>query len=339
MNPIDRIIHKATAVGSSLVFPEGEDLRVINAAAAIIESKIARVTLLGDVGKIQITASENNLDLNRISLIDASASEYENEFSEIVKSKLSDKDSSAESISEIVENPVNFGALMVSTGKVDGCIAGAVNRSGDVIRAALKFIGLDEKSRLLSGSFLMLSPDGNKAYTFADCGVIPDPSAAVLAKIAIASARNHNSLTGEEPRIAFLSFSTKGSANHKRVEKMREALQAAQKECPEYLMDGELQFDAAFDAKIGGEKAPESDVAGRANVFIFPDLDSGNIAYKIAQRMGGYEALGPILQGLKFPMNDLSRGCSSEDIVKVAAITAVQTENVNRKENNIYAHV
>ena len=240
---------------------------------------------------------------------------------------------------ENVRNPVNFGALMVSTGKVDGCIAGAVNESGEVIRAALKYIGLSEESRLLSSSFLMISPDGNKAYTFADCGVIPVPSAAELATIAIASGRNHISLTGEDPKIAFLSFSTKGSADHKRVDKMREALQIAQEQCPDYLMDGELQFDAAFDTKIGNEKAPGSDVAGQANVFIFPDLDSGNIAYKIAQRMGGYGALGPILQGLKFPMNDLSRGCSSEDIVNVAAITAVQTENINNKENKIYANV
>ena len=339
MKPIDQIIHKATDLARNLVFPEGEDLRIISAAADIIESNIAEVTLLGDVGKIQIAATENNIDLDGISLIDPSASEYENEFREIVKGKLSDKGSSADSASEIVRIPVNFGALMVSTGKVDGCIAGAANRSGDVIRAALDYIGLNEKSRLLSSSFLMISPDGNKAYTFADCGVIPDPSAAALATIAIESGKNHKSLTGEEPRIAFLSFSTKGSANHRRVDKMREALGIAQKECPEYLMDGELQFDAAFDAKIGEEKAPESDVAGRANVFIFPDLDSGNNAYKIAQRMGGYEALGPILQGLKYPMNDLSRGCSPEDIVNVAAITVVQTENINTKKNEIYANV
>jgi len=339
LNPIDRIIKKATDLGKNLVFPEGEDLRVINAAIVVRDSNIAKVTLLGAMGKIQLTATENSLELEGISLIDPSASEYENEFSEIVKDKLSGNSGSAESISETVRNPVNFGALMVSTGKIDGCIAGAANRSGDIIRAALKFIGLNEKSRMLSSSFLMISPDGTKAYTFADCGVIPDPSVAELAKIAIDSGRSHKSLTGEEPRIAFLSFSTKGSANHKRVDKMREALDIARKECPEYLMDGELQFDAAFDTNIGKEKAPESDVAGRANVFIFPDLDSGNIAYKIAQRMGRFDALGPILQGLKFPMNDLSRGSSAEDIVKVAAITSVQTENVNTKENKIYADV
>ena len=339
MNVIDSIIHKATNVVCKLVFPEGEDLRVIRAASSIIESNIAEVTLLGDVGKIQLAATENNLDLESVSLIDPSTSEYENEFVEIAKGVLSENNTSADSVSEIVKNPVNFGALMVSTDKVDGCIAGAVTRSRDVIRAALKFIGLNEKSPLLSSSFLMISPDGTKAYTFADCGVIPDPSAAELATIAVESGRSHISLTGEEPKIAFLSFSTKGSANHKRVDKMKEALQLAQGQCPDYLMDGELQFDAAFDAAIGKEKAPESDVAGRANVFIFPDLDSGNNAYKIAQRMGGYEALGPILQGLKFPMNDLSRGCSSEDIVNVAAITAVQSEKINRRENKIHAHV
>lgn len=339
MNTIDRIIQKATTAACKLVLPEGEELRVISAATMIVESNIAEVTLLGDIGKIQLAATENNLDLDRISLIDPSASEYENEFVAIVKSKLNENDPSADSISEIVRNPVNFGSLMVSTGKVAGCIAGALTKSGDVIRAALKFIGLDEKTPLLSSSFLMISPDGKNAYTFADCGVIPDPSAAELATIAIESGRNHSSLTGEEPRIAFLSFSTKGSANHKRVDKMNEALQIAQEQCPDYLMDGELQFDAAFDVKIGKEKAPESDVAGQANVFIFPDLDSGNNAYKIAQRMGGYEALGPILQGLKFPMNDLSRGCSSEDIVKVAAITAVQSEKINRREKTIHAHV
>jgi len=339
LNPIERIIHKAAAVDRSLVFPEGEDLRVLIAARNIKEANIAEVTLLGAVGKIQIAASKNNIDLKGILLIDPSASEYENEFSDIVIGKFSNKDLSADSAADIIKNPVNFGALMVTSGKVDGCIAGAVNRSADVIRAALKFIGLNEETRLLSSSFLMISPEGDKAYTFADCGVVPEPSAIELAEIAVESGRNHKSLTGEEPRIAFLSFSTKGSANHKRVEKIREALQIAVKLCPDYPMDGELQFDAAFDANIGKNKAPESVVAGRANVLIFPDLDSGNIAYKIAQRMGGYTALGPIFQGLKFPMNDLSRGCSPDDIVKVAAITALQTENINVKENKFYAHV
>lgn len=339
MNTIDRIIQMAAAVDCKLVFPEGEDLRVLGAATVITDSNIAEVTLLGDVGKIQMAATENNFNLEGISLIDPSASEYENEFSELLKGMLNESDSSSESVSKILRNSVNFGALMVSTDKVDGCIAGAVSNSADVIRAALKFIGLNDRSPLLSSSFLMISPDGNKAYTFADCGVNPEPSARALAKIAIASGETHNTLTDEEPRIAFLSFSSKGSANHKRVDKMREALQIAQEQCPDYLMDGELQFDAAFDAKIGKEKAPDSQVAGQANVFIFPDLDSGNNAYKIAQRMGGYEALGPILQGLKFPMNDLSRGCSSEDIVRVAAITAVQTDKINKKENKIYAHV
>ena len=228
---------------------------------------------------------------------------------------------------------------MVSSGKADASVAGAVNTSAQVARAALRYIGLKRGVKLLSSSFFMISPDQRKAYTFADCGVVPDPNPEQLAGIAIESAESHKLLSGERPKIAFLSFSTKGSAAHAKVKKVTEALEIARRIRPDLEMDGEFQFDAAVDIEIGKRKAPESGVAGEANVLIFPDLDSGNIAYKMAERLGRFTALGPLLQGLKAPMHDLSRGCTSKDIVKVAAIAAFQSIMINVESEDIYADV
>ena len=339
MSYTDKIIERAKQVSSHVVFPEGEDVRMITAASRLTEKGISKVTLLGDSDKILQSASSGGINLKSVGIINPVLSAYENEFDELAFNCLMKKGVNSEEAQKLSKNSLNFGALMVLSGKADACVAGAVNTSADVVRAALRFIGLKEDTRTLSSTFLMISAKEDKVYTFGDCGVIPDPTAEQLAEIAVESADSHSMLTGEDAKIAFLSYSTKGSADHERVSKVKNALEIAKKLRPDLEMDGELQFDAAVDAAIGVSKAKDSEVAGKANVIIFPDLDSGNIGYKIAQQLGGYTALGPLLQGLKSPMHDLSRGSSADDIVLVAAIAALQTVNNNEIIKEIYADV
>ncbi len=336
---MQRIIDGAKSGSVKLVLPEGEDVRTLLAARELIDSEIADVTLLGDISAIQSTALDSQIDLKGVSIIDPESSEHENEFTDLAFDLLGERGKTREEAGEEVKTAVNFGALMVTSRKADACIAGAVNTSAEVARAALRFIGLKRGVKLLSSSFFMISPDRRKAYTFADCGVVPDPDPKQLAEIAVESAQSHKLLSGEQPKIAFLSFSTRGSAVHAKVEKVTEALEIARRIRPDLEMDGEFQFDSAIDAEVGKRKAPESAVAGEANVLIFPDLDSGNIAYKMAERLGGFTALGPLLQGLKAPVHDLSRGCTSQDIAEVAAIAAFQSIMINVENESIYADV
>jgi phosphate acetyltransferase len=222
---------------------------------------------------------------------------------------------------KLAQDPLYFGASLVALGEADGSVAGAVSTTADVIRAGIHCVGMADGISVVSSMFLMVR--GDTAYSYADCGVVPDPDAGQLADIATITARNHELLTEADPRVAFLSFSTKGSAEHGRIHKVRAGLQIFQAKNPKVPSDGELQFDAAVVAEIAGQKAPGSPVAGNANVFIFPDLDAGNIAYKITQRLGGFDAYGPLIQGLRKPCLDLSRGCTAVDIVNVAAIASV----------------
>ncbi|MEJ2054629.1 MAG: phosphate acetyltransferase, partial [Calditrichaceae bacterium] len=223
---------------------------------------------------------------------------------------------------ETVKSPLHYGAFLVRTDFASGAVAGSINTTGDVLRAAIQVIGVAEGIKAVSSSFIMVIPDGRE-FTFGDCAVIPNPDPEQLASIAISSADTYKKLVGAEPMIAMLSFSTKGSATHEDVDKVVEATQKVKEKRPNLKIDGELQFDAALLEKVGVKKAPGSPVAGRANTFIFPDLDAGNIGYKIAQRLGGAEAVGPIVQGLKKPYNDLSRGCSVEDVINVACICSL----------------
>jgi len=235
------------------------------------------------------------------------------------------KGMSREKALEIMKDPTFFGAMMLEQNAADACISGAANATAHVVRAALQIVRTKPGNSILSSDFIMVSPDGENVFSFADCAVMPEPSAEQLADIAKATADTHHSVLGVKPVVALLSFSTKGSANHEMTKKVLKALAIAKEKYPDLEIDGELQLDAAIVAAVGVKKAPGSKVAGHANVLVFPDLNAGNIGYKLVQRLAGYEAIGPVFQGLNKPIHDLSRGCSAEDIVNLAAITALQT--------------
>ena len=248
----------------------------------------------------------------------------ESHYAEILEQERFFKKMTEEAKRKYMNDPLNFSMMMVSNGDADGLVAGAITSTSDVLRSAIRIVGVTPESKWVSSSFFMISPAAVAAYTFADCAVIPEPTSDQLASIAGESASNHSLLTGEEPRVAFLSFSTKGSANHRRVTHVKEAVKIFAEKHPDILHDGELQLDSALVPAVAANKAKESPLAGKASVLVFPSLEAGNIAYKITERLAGYTALGPLLQGLNKPVHDLSRGCSSADIVNVATIAAMQ---------------
>jgi phosphate acetyltransferase len=327
--PILTTLHdRARAANKRIVFPEGEDQRTVEAAASLLEHKLARPILIGRPSVIEKHAHELGVNLApHATIIDPLRSELTDGFARELYQLRKHRGLTYEEAKVLSTNVLYFGALMVQSGRADGSVAGAAHPTPDVIRAALHVLGTADGTRLVSSFFMMNLPDG-RAVTFADCGLNVDPSDEELAAIGTDAARSHAALTGEEPVVAFLSFSTKGSARHERSDKVIRAVEMAKLLAPDLAIDGEFQFDTAFVPSLGAQKAPGSSVAGHANVFVFPDLDSGNIGYKIAQRIGGAEAYGPILQGLKRPANDLSRGAVATDIVNVAVITAVQAQQI-----------
>lgn len=324
-NIIENIRERAVKLKKHIVFPEGEDLRVNKAAGYLVENEICSVTLIGDPDNIVLAAQENE---SSIEIIDLKESVPHLEaFSERLRTRRKAKLENKAAAKKLLINPLFYGASMVDAGYADGCVGGSITTTGDVIRAALQCIGLKKTNSIVSSTFLMALKSG-KALTYADCGVVPYPDARQLAEIAVESARTHQLLTQEVPKVAMLSFSTYGSAKHQNTELVLEALRLAKENEPDLAIDGELQFDAAFVPKVASRKAPNSAIAGTANVFIFPNLDAGNIAYKITERLGGATATGPILQGLAKPMMDLSRGCSWQDVVNAACVAALMGEGL-----------
>lgn len=324
MSLIDKIREKAAKLDRRIVLPEAEkDIRVIRAAAALASMGLGRPVLLGDQSIIGDLTVKHDVKLPEAVTVEPYAGTENDELKfQYFKQKLAHKDPSDEQLFEISRNPLFTAGWMLDTGRADAVVAGSVASTGEVIISALRTVGVAADSELVSSTFLMEMPDG-RVFTYADCAVVPYPEMEQLASIALDAGKTHRLLTEEEPVIAFLSFSTKGSAKHERVELVKNASELAKSRKPEWTMDGELQFDTAFIPAIAKRKAPESEVAGQANVFIFPNLDAGNIAYKITERLAGATATGPILQGLSKPYMDLSRGCSVDDIVNTASVAAL----------------
>lgn len=320
MSVFERCLEKCRANKGVVVYSDGEDKRVVSAAAKLIREGLVEPVLIGDPEKVRAAlqeSGETGVSLQVInpfnpSLLEHNATEY------MAIQKAKGKDITEEDALKAVKNPLAAGALMVRRGEAEIGVAGNLSSTADVIRAGLRMIGTAAGSKTVSSFFFMLKDE--KVCMFTDCAVIPDPTSAQLADIAISTAGVYKRVMGDEPRVALLSFSTKGSAKHERVDKVVAALEEIKTREPALMVDGELQLDAAVVPEVARLKAPGSQVAGHANVFVFPSLEAGNIGYKIAQRFGGWTALGPLLQGFAHGWHDLSRGCSSDDIYKISVV-------------------
>ncbi len=328
---LDRIIERAKTDKKTIVLAEGEDIRTIRAAAMVLEKGIANIIILGDEAEMDKMAAGESLDISAATKINPATAENLQKFADELYELRKAKGMTPEQALETVKNNLYYGVMMVKLGLADGMVAGAVNSTSNVLRPCLQILKTAPGTKLVSAFFVMVVPDceyGEKgAFIFADSGLNEDPDAEAVSEIAISSAKSFRTLIEAEPKVAMLSYSSYGSAKSPLVDKMQQATALAKEKAPELKLDGELQLDAAIVPEIGKSKAPGSPIAGEANVLVFPDLNAGNIGYKLTQRLAKAEAYGPITQGIAKPVNDLSRGCSAEDIVGVVAITCVQAQN------------
>lgn len=336
MDLLKNIIYRAKSDKQRIVLPEGTEERTLRAADLILSDNVADIILLGNEQNIKDLAVKHELpNIQKAIIIDPKEHSKKNEYIDLLVELRKKKGMTPEQAAILVEDPLYLACLMIKNGDADGEVAGAQNTTGDVLRPALQIIKTLPGVKVVSGAFIMFTQTPqygeHGVLLFADCAVIPNPNAEELASIAVSSAKTMQSLVDAEPRVAMLSFSTKGSAEHEMIDKVREATQIAKEIDVNLLIDGELQADAALVPSVGSSKAPGSLIAGKANVLVFPTLESGNIGYKLVQRLGNAQAVGPILQGMAAPVNDLSRGCSVEDIYNMVAITANQAIGLKRQ--------
>ncbi|WP_170384026.1 phosphate acetyltransferase [Ruegeria atlantica] len=329
LTPIELLRKSAPAIRPVISLSEGSDPRVVAGALAAHKADLADIILIGPQADVEAALSNHGAAPSKgVAVHDPATSDLTEEFAQTFFELRQHKGVDQDKARAAVETPPVYAAMLVRSGRATGTVGGAVYTTGDIVRAAIQVIGMAPDAGMVSSFFLMYPPEnaqpGARAMLYSDCGLIINPTATELSKIATASAASARALLQVDPKIAMLSFSTKGSAKHPDVDKVIEATEALRQGAPELQVDGELQFDAAFVPSVGDRKSPGSSVAGQANVMIFPNLDAGNIGYKITQRLGGYSAIGPVLQGLAQPANDLSRGCSAEDVTQMIAVTALQ---------------
>ncbi len=329
MNLLEQMFDKAKANVRRIVLPEGTEIRTLKAANQVLNDGLASLILIGSKEEILKIASENGLEhINKAQILDPETDEKMTVYTEILYNLRKSKGMTEDEAIKTAKNPLYLACLMIKNGDADGELAGAQNTTGNVLRPAFQIVKTKPGISVVSGAFLMFTPTPqygeNGLLVFADCAVNPNPTAQELAEIAVSTAETTKNIAGIEPKVAMLSFSTKGSAKHELVDKVVEATSIAREMNPDLMIEGELQADASIVPSVGQSKAPGSAIAGHANVLVFPDLQSGNISYKLVERFSGTQAVGPILQGMAAPVNDLSRGCSVDDIVKMIVITANQ---------------
>jgi len=335
MELLEQIRMNAKRYNKRIVLPEGTEERTLKAADAVIAEGIARITLLGDPKEIMALAESLGLkNIDKATIINPVSHPMKDKYIDLMVELRKSKGLTREEASRLIEDPLYLGVMMIKNGDVDGEVAGARNTTGDVLRPALQIVKTAPGISVVSGAFIMILKDkefgADGVIVFADGAVYPDPTDKELAEIAVCTARTTKTLLGVEPKVALLSFSTMGSAKHEMVDKVVNATRMAKEMAPEFMFEGELQADAALIEAIGQKKAPGSKIAGKANVLIFPNLECGNIAYKLVERLAHAQAIGPVLQGMAAPINDLSRGCSVSDIINVIAIAANQAAGLNK---------